>query len=143
MVALALVIATSPVAIARKDDRWLRVVRREVSFSTGIGKGSPTGPSSIQRAFTSLVRHRRGDDFLALATSDESAVRLYGLCGLRHLDAPEYADAHRRLAEDRGRVHGSVGCIRVNDTVGGVLANEYGKSGRTVFDIVCDGLLVR
>jgi hypothetical protein len=31
----------------------------------------------------------------------------------------------------------------VNETVGGVLAHEYRKSGKTVFDVVCTDLVVR
>jgi len=141
-VALILVMAAG-LATAGKDDRSMRVLQRRTDFTTGIGKGSPPGPSSIQRAFTSLVRHHRTADFLSLTTSDESAARLYGLCGLKHLDAPEYADAHRRLAEDLASVSGSVGCIRVDETVGGVLAHQYRQSGRTMFDIVCSDLVVR
>ena len=117
-------------------------LRRETDFTNGVGKGSRPGPSSIQRAFTSLVRHRGTAAFLALTTSEESAPRLFGLRGLKHLDAPEYADVQRRLVEDRETVRGHVGCIRVNDTVGGVLAHEYGKSGRTVFDVICSELIV-
>src|SRR4051812_23980521 len=96
-VALALGVAVSSSAIASKDDRWLGVLRRETDFTNGIGKGSRPEPSSIQRAFTSLVRHRGTAAFLALTTSEESAPRLFGLCGLKHLDAPEYADVQRRL----------------------------------------------
>jgi len=62
---------------------------------------------------------------------------------LKHLNAPEYADVNRRLAEDLGGVSGSVGCIVVDDTVGGMLAHEHGKSGRTKFDMICSGLVVR
>ena len=142
-IALALGVAVSGSAIASEDERWLAVLRRETDFTNGIGKGSRPGPSSIQRAFTSLVRHRGTAAFLALTTSEESAPRLFGLCGLKQLDAPEYADVQRRLVEDREAVRGHVGCIRVNDTVGGVLAHEYGKSGRTVFDVICSELIVK
>ena len=130
-------------AVARNDDAALRTVHRQGRFSNGVGKGSPPGPSAIQRAFTSLVRHRKKGDFLALTSSEESAERLYGLCGLKHLNAPEYADVQHRLADDRGAASGSVGCIEVDDTVGGMLAHEYGKSGRTKFDMICSALVVR
>jgi len=141
--ALALSIIGSGTAVARKDDQWLRLLQRQVNFTTGRGKGSPPGASSIQRAFTALVRDRGNGKFLALTTAAESAPRLYGLCGLRHLGAPEYDDVRRHLSQDLSVVSGLVGCIRLNDTVGGVLAHEYGKSGRTVFEVVCDDLVVR
>jgi hypothetical protein len=141
-VALFLLMATG-FAIAAKDDRWMGVIQRQPHFTTGIGKGSPPGPSPIQRAFTSLLRHRRTADFLMLTTSNGSAARLYGLCGLKHLEAPEYADVRRRLAEDPATVSGSVGCIRVYETVSGALAHQYRQSGRTVFDVICSDLVVR
>ena len=132
----------SGTAIARNGDRLLRLLRRQVYFTTGVGKGAP-GPTSIQRAFSSMVRQRRSGDFLALTTSDESVARLYGLCGLRHLDAPEYADVYRRLGEDGSAVSAIVGCFGVNDTVGGILAHEFRKWGKPVFDIVCKDLVLR
>lgn len=121
----------------------MAVIQHQSYFTTGIGKGSPPGPTTIQQAFISLVRRRRAADFLSLTKSHESAARLYGLCGLKHLDVPEYGDALRRLAEDRAAVSGRVGCIEVDETVSGTLAHEYLQSGRTLFDVVCADLVVR
>ena len=133
-------IAVAKGALADGGDGHLRLFRAATCFATSQA-GRAREPSPISREFSRTVRHGRVHDFLVLSGSDQPAARLYGLCGLKALHAPEYSEIRRRLATDPAQVRVLVGCIRRHETVQTTLTRSYsGGEGPSVFDTVCDTL---
>jgi hypothetical protein len=139
--ALAILLAAlvSSSAAAADGERAAKVLRESTRFAT-LYAGKSTEPSSVSRAFFWMMAHNRGADFLGLIEADNSAARLYGLCGLRQLSAPRYAEARSRLARDRTEVSLLTGCIVRHTTVGEALTRDPNRHDSSSFDAVCDTL---
>jgi hypothetical protein len=134
---LATVVSSS--AAAGGGEGATRILRESAQFAT-LYAGRSTEPSSVSRAFFWLVAHDRGSDFLGLIEADSSAARLYGLCGLRQLSVPRYAEARNRLVRDRTEVSLLTGCIMHHTTVGEALTRDPNRHDSSTFDAICDTL---
>ncbi len=122
--------SSAAVAQSSASDAYKQIASSD-SFAVG-GTGITGAVSPSEKSVWVLIRAKDRKQLVALTKDKNPVARLYGLLGLRYLNAPEYGSALGDLTHAKGNVKTLSGCIGGMGTTSGIAAQiakgEYDKT---------------
>src|SRR3954469_20612383 len=105
----SLLFASSLQAATAYSQRDVERLRRALAFSGIVGDGGCLTKEGV--SFVRMYSARDPKPFLEVATAREPGAKLFALCGLQHLNAPEAADLRTKLSKSTARARILTGCV--------------------------------